>query len=62
MRTIKNPNQVVKCSKCNAELEIERSDIQLDDTGLRPAFHVLCPHCSQAIDVAKEAKVLGASA
>jgi predicted Zn finger-like uncharacterized protein len=62
MRTIKNPNQRVKCPKCNAELEIERDDIRLDDTGMYPAFHVLCPHCSKAIDVSQEAKVLGASA
>jgi hypothetical protein len=45
-------------------MEIEREDVEVDDTGLRPAFYVLCPSacCNTAIDVSQQAKILGASA
>lgn len=64
MKVIRRANQPVTCPKCNAELEIEGDDIEVDDTGLRPAFYVLCPSpcCNHAIDVSQQAKILGASA
>ena len=59
MKITKNPNQKLKCPKCNAEMEVEAADIASDNTGMYPACFVNCPHCTRVIDARAAAKILG---
>lgn len=50
MKIIKEPSNVVLCSRCEAVLGFEQNDVQCTKYG-KPIRFIICPCCGHVIEV-----------